>query len=127
MFPPMADFLSRQWVADLDAAVRGQVAPAGLRVVIQQVVALDEGGEVAYAIRIADGAISVEPGRVDDAQITFTQDRATATAIATGSESAQAAFIAGRLRVGGDLRSVMYGTDDLIDLGDVFGPARPTT
>jgi len=121
----MAELLSAEWVADLDAAARAGTAPAGVQVVIQQVV-LDEDGddELAYAIRIADGAISVELGRVEDADVTFTQDRATARAIATGDESAQAAFIAGRLRVGGDLRSVMDRAGALATLTDVFAPAR---
>ncbi len=45
-------------------------------------------------------------------------------AIATGEESAQAAFIAGRLRVGGDLRQVMDRAGALATLTDVFAPAR---
>ncbi len=121
----MAELLSPEWVADLDAAARAGTAPAGVSVVIQQVVLGQDGGpELTYAIRIADGAISVELGRVDDADVTFTQDRATAAAIATGKESAQAAFIAGRLRVGGDLRQVLDRAGALATLTDVFAPAR---
>ncbi|MDP1819063.1 MAG: SCP2 sterol-binding domain-containing protein [Acidimicrobiales bacterium] len=121
----MAEFLSAEWLADLDAAARATPTPADLQVVVQQIVALPDGGEVAYEIRIAHGSMRVLPGRSPDADVTFTQDRVTAEAVATGQQSAQAAFIDGRLRVGGDLRSVIGLAGDISGLGDPFGPARP--
>ena len=91
---------------------------------LQQVVVDEDGGEVAYALRLADGHLSVTAGRVDDADVTFTQDRATAAAISAGTLSAQAAFLAGRLRVGGDLTAVLGGARELTDLADVFVATR---
>jgi putative sterol carrier protein len=64
---------------------------------------------------------------VADPDVTFTQDRATAAAIASGELSAQSAFMAGRLRMGGDLRAVLDRSQDLTALDDVFASARPTT
>ncbi len=122
----MAVFLSTEWIAALDAAASGRRAPDGLRLVVQQVVR-DGDDEVAYAIRIADGSVRVTGGRAADADVTFTQDRPTAAAIATGELSAQAAFIDGRLRVGGDLSTLLEHTAALAALEDVFATARAGT
>ncbi|MEO7428965.1 MAG: SCP2 sterol-binding domain-containing protein [Acidimicrobiales bacterium] len=123
----MPEFLSDAWVADLDAAAGTTRVDAALRLVIQQIVLQDRGEERAFTIRIADGAVTVAPGRADDADVSFTQDRATATAIARGELSAQAAFIEGRLRIAGDLRKVMDRARELATLDDVFASARATT
>lgn len=122
----MAEFLTDAWLADMDAAATVTM-PDDLHLVVQQVVLDDRGRETAYAIRIGGGRASVTPGRVDDADVTFTQDRSTATAIAQGELSAQMAFMAGRLRVGGDLRGVMDRTQQLVELGDLFASARADT
>jgi putative sterol carrier protein len=121
----MGQFLSPEWVTALAEASRSARAPDGVRLALQQVVVDDDGTEVAYVVRVADGAVTVEPGRADDPDVTFTQDRATAEAIAAGTLSAQAAFLAGRLRVGGDLTAVLGGARDLAGLDDVFAAARP--
>jgi predicted lipid carrier protein YhbT len=123
----MAALLSPEWVASLAEASAGAEVPQGVRLVLQQVVVDEDGSEVAYAVRLHDGAVEVEPGRAPDADVTFTQDRATAEAIAAGTLSAQAAFLAGRLRVGGDLTAVLEGARDLTGIGDVFAGARDGT
>lgn len=123
----MAAFLSDAWVAALDAAARRASVPDDVRLVVQQVVVGDRGLETAYAIRIEGGTAAVTAGRVDDADVTFTQDQATAIAIARGELSAQVAFMSGRLRVGGDIRRVIDRTRDLALLDDLFAPTRAAT
>ena len=123
----MAQFLSDAWLADLEAAARVAAPPPDLRLVVQEVVLHDRGDETAYVIRIEGGRVAVERGRATDADVTFTQDRATAAAIAAGELSAQSAFMAGRLRMGGDLRGVLGRAQDLSALDDVFAQARATT
>ena len=83
-----------------------------------------DGREVAYALVVDDGRVRVERGRVDDPDLTFTQDRATAEAIHRGELSAQAAFMQGRLRLGGDLRAVIDRAGELAAIDDVFASAR---
>ena len=122
----MAEFLSPEWVDELAAAAEGAEAPAGVQLVVQQVV-VDGDRESAYALRIGDGAIAVAPGRADDADLTFTQDRATAAALARGELSAQAAFLAGRIRVGGDPTRAMAGARELSAIGDLFDAVRAGT
>lgn len=123
----MAEFLSDAWIADLDAAARTVSPDADLQLVIQEVVLGDGGPDAAYVIRIADGRVTVTTGRTDDADLTLTQDRATASEIARGELSAQVAFMAGRLRAGGDLRAVMERSSALAALGDVFASVRAAT
>ena len=123
----MARFLSDAWLAQLEAAARLARPPADLTLVVQEVVLHDRGDETAYVIRIGSGKVEVERGRALDADVTFTQDRATAAAIASGELSAQSAFMAGRLRMGGDLRAVLDRAQDLAALDDVFASARSDT
>jgi putative sterol carrier protein len=123
----VARFLSDAWLAQLEAAARLAHPPTDVTLVVQEVVLQDRGDETAYAIRIGGGTVEVVRGRVADADVTFTQDRATAAAIASGELSAQSAFMAGRLRMGGDLRAVLDRSQDLAALDDVFASARATT
>ena len=123
----MAQFLSDAWLSELDAAARTANPPSDMSLVIQQVVVGDPEPEVAYALRIRDGAMSVAVGRVEDADVTFTQDRDTARSIAEGSLSAQAAFMSGKLRMGGDLRDVLERSTGVVDLDDLFASVRAST
>lgn len=123
----MAEFLTEAWVAELDATARAATLPEDLRLVVQQVVLSARGLETAYAIRIEGGRASVVSGRVEGADLTFTQDHATAVAIARGELSAQVAFMAGRLRVGGDVQQVMECARELTTLDDMLAPARAAT
>lgn len=121
------EFLSDAWVAELDAAARDVRLPDELCLVVQQVVLGDRGEASEYTVRIEGGRASVTRGRTDDAHVVFTQDRATAEAIAKGELSAQAAFMAGGLRVGGDVRQVIDRARELQVVDDVFGRARAAT
>jgi putative sterol carrier protein len=123
----VAEFLTDAWVAELNAAAGALRVPDDLCLVVQQVVLGDRGETSTYAIRIEAGRASVTPGRVDDAHVTFTLDRATATSIARGELSAQVAFMSGRLRVGGDVRQVIDRARELQTLDDIFGEARAAT
>ena len=82
--------------------------PTTSPLVLQQIVPDGpEGHEVAYALVVAGGRLRVKRGRVTKPDLTFTQDRVTVEAIHRGELSAQAAFMQGRLRLGGDLRAVI--------------------
>jgi putative sterol carrier protein len=123
----VAEFLTPEWVSALAEAAAGATVPDGVHLVVQQVVVDDDGAEVAYAIRIDGGAVRVAAGRADDADVSFTQDRATAAAIARGDLSAQAAFLDGRLRVGGDLAAALGSARTLAGLDDLFALPRKAT
>ena len=121
----MAGFLTDAWLDDLEAAAqRAELDTKGALVLQQVIPDGPEGREVAYAIVVRDGRVRLERGRVADPDLTFTQDRATAEAIHRGDLSAQAAFMQGRLRLGGDLRAVIDRAGELAAIDDVFASAR---
>ena len=120
----MADFLTDAWLDELEAAATGADVPPMPRLALQQVVPDGPDGEVAYALVVEDGRVEVCRGRVENPDLVFTQDRATAEAIFLGELSAQAAFMQGRLRLGGDLRAVIDRAADLASVDDVFASVR---
>jgi putative sterol carrier protein len=100
----MARYLSPEWIEALDAiAGDGTVAPDDVRLVVQQEVVGGPDGDVRYFIVVDGGKAAVQPGDADEPTVTFSQDYETAVAIAAGELSAQEAFMAGRVRVRGDL------------------------
>lgn len=123
----MAEFLSDAWLAELATAARQVTVAPEVRAVIQQVVLTGRGREVAFAVRIADGEVTVEPGRAADPDVSFTQDRATAEAIARGELSAQVAFLAGRVRLGGDPQRLVGAVRELSAVSDLFAEVRSAT
>jgi predicted lipid carrier protein YhbT len=121
----MAGFLTDEWLDELDGAARRAAVDPELHLRVQQVVPDGpEGHEVAYVVEVTGGGVSIQRGRRDDADITFTQDLATARAIHRGELSAQAAFMEGRLRLGGDLRAVIDRAGALAAIDDLFAGAR---
>jgi len=121
----VAGFLTDRWLDELGAAAREAELPPELRLVVQQVIPDGpDGVEVAYAVEVAGGTMAVRRGRFDHADVTFTQDLATARAIHRGELSAPAAFMEGRLRLGGDLRAVIERAGDLAAIDDVFATVR---
>ena len=96
----MIRFLSAEW---FDLVRREQPRlPGQPALTLQQVVTGTPDGEVRYLVHIADGGARIEPGSAPAPDMTFTSDYRTATAIARGQLSVQAALSAGRIRVGGD-------------------------
>lgn len=132
----MLTFLSPEWIAAVDDALRadaeiGRLA-TGLELTIEQRVtgvdpALAPDGEVRYHVSFSDGRAGASPGPAEAPTIRFSQDEATARAIAAGSGSAQRAFMTGRLTVGGDLRVLLDHGDLLAQVGDVFAAVRART
>lgn len=144
----MAEFLSAAWLADLHEAARTHPAVADLTLdrplVIEQRITpaghpdpaehpgdvsddADQDGAFVYHLVFATASATVVPGPADDPTVTFTQTAEVARAIAAGEESAQRAFMDGRLRVGGDLQALMAHHHVLTALGDVFAAVRDRT
>ena len=121
-------YLSDDWLAAMDAAIKDHqglaAATSDTSLVIQNVITGGPGGQVAYAIRLDHGRGDINAGNEPAADVTFTTDIDTARAIHRGDESAQTAFMAGRLRIGGDARVLIANQHVLAELDDVFASVR---
>jgi putative sterol carrier protein len=123
----VARFLTPAWVADLAAAAAGVDVAADASMTVQQVVAEQDGEPVRWALRVRGGRVAVEPGGVAEPDVTLTTDRATATALARGDLAITDAFMAGRLRVAGDLRTLLRAGGVLGALDEAFASVRDRT
>jgi len=127
----MARYLSAEWLEAVGAAAAGsddlRRASDGVRLTVQQRVTDGPDGEVTFHVVLDDGAVAVRRGEALDADVTFTQDHATAVAVATGEMAAQAAFMVGRLRVTGDVQRLMEHRDAFSGLDAALAGVRETT
>ena len=82
---------------------------------------------MAYHLEVHDGDVRLEPGVAPQPTVTFIQDWDTASAIGKGELSAQGAFMAGRIRVRGDLPKLVECRDVFGDLDDVLADLRSQT
>lgn len=124
----MARYLSPEWIEALDASAGdGVEVPDDVRLVVQQEVVGGPDGDVRYYIEIDGGKVGVRAGRAESPTVTFTQDYATATAIAGGELSAQEAFMAGRVRVRGDLAELARRQAVVTKLDRAFQRVRTET
>ena len=122
----MARFLSPEWVADLAAAAGEVEVPDGEPFTVQQVVAGEEG-DVRWALRVAGGRVAVESGAVADPDVTLATDRSTAVDVARGQLAVTDAFMAGRLRIAGDLRALLRAGGVLGAVDAAFAAVRERT
>lgn len=125
-------FLSDDWLAAMDEAARGRVAPdddalAGVSLSVEQVIT--DGPR--WRLVVDHGVCSVVSGAAlddaEDADIRLTSDRSTAEAIAAGERSALESFIAGDLVLGGDVRVLLQHRAALELLGDLFAQVKTST
>jgi putative sterol carrier protein len=119
-------FLDPEWVDALDAAAQDVRAPAGDRLVVQQVVRT-EAGETRYHLVVEDGRIRVRAGQAPAPDVTFTQAYDVAAALSRGELTAQQALSEGRLRVSGDLAGLARRAGALAAVGDLFAAVRSRT
>src|SRR5215207_9512425 len=125
----MARFLTPAWVAELAAAAEGVAVEPGEPLTVQQVVVDGSGpeAEIRWALRVADGGVAVVSGAVPDADVTLTTDRATAVALARGVQAVPDAFMAGRLRLAGDLPALFRAGAALGAVDAAFAAVRART
>lgn len=130
----VARYLSSEWIARLSQSV-ASAAPDELTepVVIQHVITdapaqvADSDGEVTYHLRLSPTGSSAASGRAADPTVTFTQTYETAMAIATGASGAQAAFMGGDLRIGGQVDALVRNQPVFAGLDDLLAPLRADT
>jgi putative sterol carrier protein len=123
--------LSHEWIEALDRAAHEGTGPPATEaddvLVLQQVVIGAPSGDARYHLTLTDGQIRVAEGDSKAPTVTITVPYETAAAINAGRESAQAAFMTGRLRVGGDVSALLRHREALAAVDDVFAGVRRVT
>ena len=122
------EFLSDDWLAELDAAARARRPAdddplATVDLSIDQVVT--DGP--TWRLRVEHGALRVEADPEGEPDVRLSADRATVASIASGARPALDAFIAGDLRLGGDVRMLLDNRAALETLGELFAGIRERT
>lgn len=124
-------FLSPQWVAELDQAARRSSGLAGCTtagaLVLEQRIAMPDGSEYAHHVVLSDGDARVVAGRAPAPDVVLHTDLPLACDLARGTVNAQHALAAGRLRIGGDLDALVVRSELLRSLDDVFASVRTRT
>ena len=123
----MVGFLTDEWIAALDDAASAQRSPLDETFVIEYRVERESGDAFVYQIRFGTDAITVTTGGSSTPTIVLTTDRATALGVATNTLSAQAAFMAGQLRLDGDTMALVRNHEALAQLDAIFAGVRTTT
>jgi SCP-2 sterol transfer family len=121
----MPRYLSPEWLdaaqRAIDASTATRKAAAGSAdcadFVVQHVVTGGSDGDLTYHVLAGADGVRICRGDAPDPTVVFTEDYGTAAAIGRGELSAQAAFMAGRIRVHGDLGRLIErgGAFDEID------------
>lgn len=124
----MIRFLSAEWLSEAGHALEASdPLPRDVEMVIQQRVHNTPDGNTDYAMILSGRSITLEVGLVDDPTVTFSQDWATAVAIARGEISAQAAFMTGKVSLGGNTSILVAEHDLLVDVDDLLADLRTRT
>ncbi|MEX1217297.1 MAG: SCP2 sterol-binding domain-containing protein [Acidimicrobiales bacterium] len=122
-------FLSPAWFREADALLASNLhlseRSRGVQLVLEQrVVSRSDASESIWHMRFEDGTNSIGSGPAENADVVFVTDAVTAQGIHDGSISAQAAFIAGELRVEGSISALLKHAQLFADLQDVLGQIR---
>jgi hypothetical protein len=127
----VAEFLSDEWVAQLDAAARsGHGLESAPPLVVETLVRVP-GGDTGYQVHLSPGGASVTTAGAATPDVVLVTDRATAWALHQGELRAQDAFARGDLKVRGRLellsgRAAVFGALERA-LAPVRAATTPTT
>jgi putative sterol carrier protein len=121
----VARYLSEGWFAEVAAAT--PTPDKSPDVVLQQIVTDSPDGEVRYQVVVADGRAVLTRDQTLEADATFTAEYATASAIARGELTTQAALLAGRIHVAGNMATLSSRQEDLSGLDPVPAAVRAAT
>ena len=123
----MIPYLSDEWFAAAADAIAAstelRAASIGVHLTLQQSV-IDGDETLIWHVHFADGEVGLHRGATPSPSVTFRCDRATAEDIRNGEHSAQSAFMAGRLQLGGDVRMLLDNSALLTTLNDALAPLR---
>ena len=121
----MVHYLSSEWLALVADAVAHSVEVQALGDTSLTIeVSVDD---VSYSLRSGDGSVTLLPGPTNDVDLRIMQSRFTAVAIATGTTSAQEAFIRGGVRFDGPAECLSAARPLLAAIGAALESVRQQT
>ena len=113
------EYLSAEWISDANVAARDLTTEDAI--VVEYRV-----DEIVYHVSIGDeSGVSAGPAVAPDVVLSLSY--AAAASIAQGTQSAQAAFMAGNLRLGGDAMALVRANEHLESAADPFADLRSRT
>lgn len=126
----MAEFLSPQWVAELDAALRASPlrADASGATLAYELEARGPDGRVrTHHVTIGPEGARATDGPASKPDLVLVTDEETAFALHRNDCNAQAAIASGRLRIRGDLAAFSRHAATIATLSDLFSTLRTAT
>ena len=107
------EFLSDEWVAEarkIRAEYKGVTTPIANPVRINLIVTeVPKSGQIDAYMDTSEGDLDIERGHLDNPDLTVTLDHQTAKAllIEGNAQAAMSAFMAGKIRVDGDMSKLL--------------------
>lgn len=126
----MAEFLSPQWVAEFDAALRASPlrADASGTTLAFELEARGADGRVrSHHVTIGPEGARAANGPASKPDLVLVTDEETAFALHRNDCNAQAAIASGRLRIRGDLAAFSRHAATIATLSDLFATLRAAT
>lgn len=104
----MSEWLSEEWFEELRRVGSAQPQHPGASARVQFVLVGGPDGEVRYYWVVEDGRLTAcGLGELDDAELTLTESFDDALAIQRGELDSSAAFMQGRIKVGGSMTRLL--------------------
>ncbi len=107
----MATFLSEDHFSAAREALGSdpgfQNSIANVDLGVQFEVSGTSAGDVAYYLKVQDGAVETDMGILEGADVTVSSDYETSKAISKGELNVQMAFMTGKIKVGGNVAKIM--------------------
>lgn len=125
----MTRFLSSTWLDAMAGLAEGVPGPGGdaAPLTLRQCITDTDRDAIVYDVRLAPSGVDIVVDPVDDADVVFEQDLATATALARGELHPELALSTGRLRVSGAAEALRAWRPTLEALDRALEPLRADT
>ncbi len=104
----MSKWLSQEWLDETRKMAESQPVRPGVNATLQYVVTGGEGGDISYYWVIQDGHIADSKlGTLEGAEVTLTMSYADSMRVQKNELDANAAFMQGKVKIGGDMAKMM--------------------
>jgi putative sterol carrier protein len=125
----VAQYLSDEWFDEMQSAAAAFTGePSGKRPVsLRETISGSPMGDVTYVMTLDGASVVISRESEGDADVTFTQDYATAVALHKGDLTTHEAFFNGKVRVAGHLNTLLDNANLLQGIAPVFEQVRTAT